>query len=323
MSDIASDLRTHFAASLTAIADRTEAADRCIILSGGVDTCAILACAKELGVTFAAAITVITEESSPDRAFATAAAQEHSLPHHIVHVTSAALVDTYLPACVKLLATFDGMTLRNSLVVAAAMQRASELGFKHAVTGDGADELFGGYSFMWGMEGDPAGWKEKRDKMCEKWTFATAALGGAHGVSTHSPYTEPPFVAWAVGATRREHCIGVRPIRLVHEGEAIEHAVGKVGCPAAATCPPAASRHLLRKRPSSAATSASAAVTRHLRHHPRPRLCCRPATVTKHLWHHPRRPAALQVVLREAYATISSWRRKDPIEASRGLPRHA
>ena len=42
----------------------------------------------------------------------------------------------------------------------------------HAVTGDGADELFGGYSFMWGMADDPAQWKVKRDQMCAKWTFA-------------------------------------------------------------------------------------------------------------------------------------------------------
>ena len=251
-ADMPATLRKHFAAALTAIADRTEPSERCIILSGGVDTCAILACAKELGVTFAAALTVLTGETSPDRGFAVAAAREHSLPHHVIEVTSSALVESYLPSCVNLLATFDGMTLRNSLVVAAAFRKASELGFKHAVVGDGADELFGGYSFMWGMADDVAQWKEKRDKMCAQWTFATSALASAHGLTSHSPYTEPDFVAWAIGATVRSHCIGSRPIRLVHGGETIEHACGKV-------------------------------------------------------------------ILREAYSTISSWRRKDPIEIGSGI----
>mmetsp|Transcript_8829 Transcript_8829/g.23388 ORF Transcript_8829/g.23388 Transcript_8829/m.23388 type:complete len:387 (+) Transcript_8829:28-1188(+) len=126
--EMAAALRRQLAAALSSIAARTEPSERCIILSGGVDTCAILACAKDIGVTFAAAITVLTGSESPDRHFAIAAAAEHSLPHHIVEVTSDALVDTYLPACVKLLATFDGMTLRNSLVVAAAMRKAAALG---------------------------------------------------------------------------------------------------------------------------------------------------------------------------------------------------
>ena len=96
---------------------------RVLILSGGVDTCAILAAARELGITFAAGITVSTGPDSPDLPFAIAAAEEAGLMHHVVHVTSADLVGTHLPACVKLLNTFDGMTLRNSLVVAAAMQK--------------------------------------------------------------------------------------------------------------------------------------------------------------------------------------------------------
>jgi asparagine synthetase B (glutamine-hydrolysing) len=58
------------------------------------------------------------------------------------------------------LKTFDGMTLRNSIVIAAAMLKAKELGATTVLTGDAADELLGGYSFMWG-EKDPEKWKEK------------------------------------------------------------------------------------------------------------------------------------------------------------------
>jgi asparagine synthase (glutamine-hydrolysing) len=248
----ANALCSNFQAALTAIAERTVPSQRCIILSGGVDTCAILAGAANCGVTFAAAITVLTGDTSPDTEFAIAAAKGSNLQHHIVKVTSSDLVDMYLPACVQKLATFDGMTLRNSLVVAAAMRKASELGFKDAIVGDGADELFGGYSFMWGFADDPSGWRAKRDKMCAKWTFATDQLAAMVGMQAHSPYTEPAFVEWAITNTERHDCIGSRPIRLVLHGEAIEHQTGKL-------------------------------------------------------------------VLREAYDTVSSWRRKDPIEIGSGI----
>ena len=249
---VAEVLRTRLNDALLAIAARTAPEERCIILSGGVDTCAILASAKEVGVSFAGAVTVLTGEDAPDKDFAIAAAVEHQLKHHIVYVTSSDLIDRYLPACVRHLATFDGMTLRNSLVVAAAMRKASELGFKHAIVGDGADELFGGYSFMWGMQDDVAGWRAKRDKMCANWTFATSQLAAMHGIESHAPYCEPSFVAWAIESTGRAECIGSRPIRLTHGGERLEHTCGKV-------------------------------------------------------------------LLREAYETISSWRRKDPIEVGSGI----
>ena len=86
------DLRREFNSALRDIAARTEPGQRCIILSGGVDTCAVLAAAKEVGCTFGAAITVLTGEKSPDRGFSIAAAAEAGLEHHIVEMTSDDLV---------------------------------------------------------------------------------------------------------------------------------------------------------------------------------------------------------------------------------------
>ena len=245
-------LRRQLCAAVRDIATRSLPGDRCLILSGGVDTCAILAAAEEVGVSFAAGITVLTGDDSPDKEFAVAAATAHGLAHHVVFVTASDLVQTYLPQCADSLHTFDGMTLRNSLVVAAAFRKARELGFKHAVVGDGADELFGGYSFMWGCGDDLPQWRRKRDAMCAEWTFATAALAEMHGLRADGPFLEPGFVRWALASTGRPECIGSRPIQLALGGPKVEQATGKVA-------------------------------------------------------------------LREAFATVASWRRKDPIEVGSGI----
>jgi asparagine synthase (glutamine-hydrolysing) len=217
--------RTLLEEAIANIISKTPPETRCIILSGGVDTCAILAAAPP--GTFKAAFTVCLEGCA-DEAFAKAAAKEHSIPHHIISLTADDLIQTYLPHCVQLLKSFDGMTIRNSLVIAASFQKASKMGFTSAIVGDGADELLGGYSFTWGHEDNPALWKEKRDKMCQEWTFATEALARSYKLTSHGPYMDPKLVDWVLGNVHREDCIGTRPIRLVYQGECVDHITGKL-----------------------------------------------------------------------------------------------
>eukprot|EP00956_Cyclotella_meneghiniana_P006874 scaffold9251_cov92-Cyclotella_meneghiniana.AAC.9 len=247
--------RSAFEASLQSIqkrtGDETAITKRCIILSGGVDTCAIMSASKSIGMSFGAAFTVVTGDDSPDFGFSTACAKEHGLQHHVIRLKAEELIADFLPDVVKQLKIYDGMTIRNSLVIAAVFKRAAELGYEHAIVGDGADELFGGYSFMWGCENDLAEWRKKRDDMCAKWTFSTQALADMYGINQHSPYMEPQMVEWAITNTERKDCIGVRPIRLLYGQQRIEHITGKM-------------------------------------------------------------------ILREAYKTVSSWRRKDPIEVGSG-----
>lgn len=76
-----------------------------------------------------------------------------------------------MPWVMRVLKSFDPMTLRNSVAVGIALRRASELGFTCAVTGDGADELFGGYSFTHRLDDDE--WLTHRDAMSK--------VGGGRG----------------------------------------------------------------------------------------------------------------------------------------------
>jgi asparagine synthetase B (glutamine-hydrolysing) len=94
-----------------------------ILLSGGVDTAAILEANRLLrtdSIVIENAVTVLTAECEAfDRPYAGVVSRRHQLQNHtLVDVP----LDTFLqfaPLCIRALRTFDGMTLRNSLVIAA------------------------------------------------------------------------------------------------------------------------------------------------------------------------------------------------------------
>lgn len=169
-----------------------------MILSGGVDTCAILDAAAAQDITFALAITVVSGEASHDDLYSKYAAHKHGLKHVIVKLTAEELVGSHLPKTIETLQVWDGMTVRNSFVSSAAFQEAQKHGLTDVLVGDAADERFGGYSFTWGKKDDPVGRKEKNDSMCRQWTFATDDLAKSYGLVAHSPYMDQePMVDWA------------------------------------------------------------------------------------------------------------------------------
>jgi asparagine synthetase B (glutamine-hydrolysing) len=194
---------TIFESSLQDIAERTDPSTCCLILSGGIDTCAILQAASQIGMTFAAAVTVVTGDDSYTRWWLPL---PQLWPSNLVNEKDP--VEKKLKLCIQKLSSCDGMMHRNSLVMVAAFQKVAELEFiNDVIVEDGADELFGGYSFTLKTE-DSKEWKEKGDSMCATWMFATGALANMHSLKSHSPYMEPQMVEWSNENTQQSDCIG-------------------------------------------------------------------------------------------------------------------
>ncbi len=170
----------------------------CMLLSGGLDT-SILAPLAHVGGT-RAAVTVLASEDAPDGPFARAVASRLGWTHHLVQTAFGDLLkDTDF--VVRTLRSFDPMEVRNSIVISRALRETAFHGYRTAMTGDAADELFGGYSFMW--EKSPTEFEEYSRRMAATMKFSSYSLGQALGVEVRAPYTDPHVVDLATRLPKR------------------------------------------------------------------------------------------------------------------------
>ncbi len=163
-----------------------------ILLSGGLDTSIVATVARDHGLRVA--VTVAVGDDPPDLAFATSLARSLDIPHVILRRT---LDDLYasLPGLIKLIGTFDGMFLRNDVVVYEGLREVAARGLRSCWTGDAADELFAGYSFMFERPAEEIEATVRR--FAASMRFNGPAIGRALGVAVHSPYLHPEVIAYA------------------------------------------------------------------------------------------------------------------------------
>ncbi|KAI9499859.1 hypothetical protein GGI25_003887 [Coemansia spiralis] len=148
-------------------------------------------------------------EQPQDVHYATKIAQKLKLEHHVLTPTLDELISgPMMELCIKVLRTFEGMELRNAVVIATALSHAKGLGCQRVCTGDGADELFAGYSFMHSMSDEKLA--EYTIRMAKTMKFCAFPLAQAIGIEVWSPYLDPRVVDYAVSerGNRRELKIG-------------------------------------------------------------------------------------------------------------------
>lgn len=171
---------------------------------------------------FRHALTVQADPKAQDAAFAAnifKRLESVSVEQH--HVLRLALDDLLKNSSevAQLLCTCDPMELRNSLAIYEALREASELGVKHLVTGDAADEVFCGYSFYHGMTEEAL--SRYRERITATMQFTTAKLAGELGIEVISPYLDARIVNFSKTLSKSDMVGGRTPVPL--DGEQGAH----------------------------------------------------------------------------------------------------
>ncbi|KAG0315967.1 hypothetical protein BGZ99_007145 [Dissophora globulifera] len=183
----------------------------CILLSGGVDTSILAEAAFHVynqspdklphQRPLTGAVTVLCTDQATDEFYATQIAAKTGLVQEVVKITLDSVLEE-LEFCIKTLQTFDPMELRNSIVIARGLSVAKSLGYLTVMTGDGADELFAGYSFLHNMSAERL--QAYSDKLTKTMRFAGVKLAEALGLKLVQPYLDPEIIAFSQQCTRDE-----------------------------------------------------------------------------------------------------------------------
>jgi asparagine synthase (glutamine-hydrolysing) len=86
-------------------------------------------------------------EGSPDLHFAKKVAEFYGFEHHSITYTVEEGLD-YIPEVIYHTETFNNITIRTSTPLYIMCRRIKALGIKICLTGEGSDELFGGYLYF-------------------------------------------------------------------------------------------------------------------------------------------------------------------------------
>ena len=161
-----------------------------ILLSGGVDT-GILAFVARPGTGFTVAL---KDSLASDLSYSEEVSELLGIRHKKMEFTTEEALAT-LPEVIRILKTFD-LALPNDLSIYFALKLARESGISSVMTGDGADELFAGYSYM--AELHPKDLDRYIRRLSQNWHFSAGYLGRALGVEIRQPFLDEDFVRFAL-----------------------------------------------------------------------------------------------------------------------------
>jgi len=161
-----------------------------ILLSGGVDT-GILAFVARPSTGFTVAL---KDSSASDLSYSERISKLLGIKHKKMEFTTGEALNT-LPEVIGILKTFD-LALPNDLSIYFALKLARGSGISSIMTGDGADELFAGYSYMAELPlKDLEGYIRK---LSQNWHFSANELGEALGIQIRQPFLDGDFVRFAL-----------------------------------------------------------------------------------------------------------------------------
>jgi asparagine synthase (glutamine-hydrolysing) len=165
-----------------------------ILLSGGLDT-SILAYIASNHTRLKAFTVAFNATLAPDIEYAKLMAKSLNLDH-TVHLFDENELLNSIPTVITILRSFDPMEIRNSASLFIALELAKERGVESVMTGDGSDELFAGYSFLFDLKKEQL--DDELNKIWGDMLFSSVPLGKTLGVDVRIPFLDPEFKSYAV-----------------------------------------------------------------------------------------------------------------------------
>jgi len=197
-----------------------------LLLSGGVDSCLIakLVCDAASGLGMETIAYTVGLSDSPDEKFAREFAKELGVKHE-VRILSINEIEQYVPQVIEAIEDSDFVQVETGIGLYAAMDLASQDGIRVFFSGQGPDELWGGYNWYPKVLG-----RDGRQELCRRmWDDFTRAdietldrenkIAMAHGAELFFPYLDIEVVDLAMSVeselkvTSEEDHLGKHPHR--------------------------------------------------------------------------------------------------------------
>jgi len=197
-----------------------------VLLSGGVDSCLIAKLVSDIASFNGIRVTAYTAgfADSPDMVLVKRFAKKMGLDYR-VKVLSIDDVQRYIPKVINAVEERDFIQIEAGIAIYAALDMASQDGIKVIFSGQGADELWGGYSWYPDVLGKD-GRQELSRRMWDDFTMADVEtldrenkIAKAHEVEMMFPYLDSEVVKLAMSVapelkvTSKNDRIGKHPHR--------------------------------------------------------------------------------------------------------------
>lgn len=165
-----------------------------ILISGGLDS-SIIAYLASKHVKLKVFTAAMGDAEAPDVEYAKIVTDHLELKHYILRFGEKEILEI-IPTVVKALKLFDPMRVRYGVKIAIAMNTAKKKGIRILMTGDGGNELFANYRYLFQFKGERL--RKEIEKMRRMCFFSSFYLADHLGITVNTPFLDPEFKAFAI-----------------------------------------------------------------------------------------------------------------------------
>ena len=161
----------------------SECKAKTLALSGGLDSSILAYFLKNKGVN---ALALTTRDFiATDLTYCQLVAKKFNLPLNIIMPKTEELLSA-IQETIKILKNFNDIEIRNSIVMYLTLKSVKDSGKSDIILGDGADELFAGYSFF--LKKNDIELQKDLERIWDIMHFTSKKIGNVLGIKVETPF---------------------------------------------------------------------------------------------------------------------------------------